>query len=178
MLRGKAIKVQKGEVRAAEKFLASTDAPGQIRWHPDCGAGGQCGEHSSFGRGVMEKPARRRQGRVDPVAATKKFRSQAKAAPKTALRQRTANAPRQGRNLSTCYVNYNEPGIGMDLLAVLAHNDIPYEIVNKEKCCGMPKLELGDLLMASRNSRRSICRCSRNTRVTATRSSPRFHPAR
>jgi Fe-S oxidoreductase len=46
---------------------------------------------------------------------------------------------------STCYVNYNEPGIGHDLLKVLAHNDIPYVIVDKESCCGMPKLELGDL---------------------------------
>jgi glycerol-3-phosphate dehydrogenase subunit C len=46
---------------------------------------------------------------------------------------------------STCYVNYNEPGIGHDLLKVLDHNDIPYVIVDKEKCCGMPKLELGDL---------------------------------
>ena len=46
---------------------------------------------------------------------------------------------------STCYINYNEPGIGMDLLAVLSHHDIAFEIVNKEKCCGMPKLELGDL---------------------------------
>jgi Fe-S oxidoreductase len=42
-------------------------------------------------------------------------------------------------------VNYNEPGIGHDLLKILDHNDIPYVIVEKEKCCGMPKLELGDL---------------------------------
>jgi glycerol-3-phosphate dehydrogenase subunit C len=46
---------------------------------------------------------------------------------------------------STCYVNYNEPGIGHDLLKVLEHNEVPYVIVEKEKCCGMPKLELGDL---------------------------------
>jgi glycerol-3-phosphate dehydrogenase subunit C len=46
---------------------------------------------------------------------------------------------------ATCYVNYNEPGIGLDLLKVLGHNDIPYVLVHKEKCCGMPKLELGDL---------------------------------
>src|SRR5690606_8917415 len=46
---------------------------------------------------------------------------------------------------ATCYVNYNEPGIGHDLLRVLAHNDIPYVIVEKERCCGMPRLELGDL---------------------------------
>jgi glycerol-3-phosphate dehydrogenase subunit C len=46
---------------------------------------------------------------------------------------------------ATCYVNYNEPGIGHDLLKVLEHNEIPYVVVEKEKCCGMPKLELGDL---------------------------------
>ena len=81
-----------------------------------------------------------------PSLATKKFRSQAKAAPKTVAPAKNGErTPGKVAIFSTCYVNYNEPGIGMDLLAVLAHNDIPYEIVNKEKCCGMPKLELGDL---------------------------------
>ncbi len=46
---------------------------------------------------------------------------------------------------STCYINYNEPGIGLDLLKILDHNEVPYTIVDKEVCCGMPKLELGDL---------------------------------
>src|SRR5207253_5579796 len=34
---------------------------------------------------------------------------------------------------------------GHDLLAILDHNEIPHVIVDKEVCCGMPKLELGDL---------------------------------
>jgi len=46
---------------------------------------------------------------------------------------------------ATCYVNYNEPGIGADLVKLLDHNEIPYEIVTREQCCGMPRLELGDL---------------------------------
>src|SRR5207248_6364502 len=46
---------------------------------------------------------------------------------------------------STCYVNYNEPGIGHDLVKVLRHNEIPWVIVPGEACCGMPKLEQGDL---------------------------------
>jgi glycerol-3-phosphate dehydrogenase subunit C len=46
---------------------------------------------------------------------------------------------------STCYVNYNEPGIGHDLLRILDHNAIPYVMVEKEACCGMPKFEQGDL---------------------------------
>jgi Fe-S oxidoreductase len=47
-------------------------------------------------------------------------------------------------------VNYNEPGIGHDLLRVLAHNEIPAVIVDREACCGMPKLELGDLEAVAR----------------------------
>ena len=46
---------------------------------------------------------------------------------------------------ATCFVNCNEPGIGNDLIKVLQHNDIAYTLVDKESCCGMPKLELGDL---------------------------------
>ena len=46
---------------------------------------------------------------------------------------------------STYFVNYDEPGIGHDLLEILDHNEVPYELVSKEKYCGMPTLELGDL---------------------------------
>jgi Fe-S oxidoreductase len=57
---------------------------------------------------------------------------------------------------ATCYVNYNEPGIGLDLLKVLRHNEIPYVVVSKEKCCGMPKLELGDLESVDEGKRANI----------------------
>jgi Fe-S oxidoreductase len=55
--------------------------------------------------------------------------------------------PTQGRVavFATCYGNYNEPRIGQDLIAVLQHNNIPVTLFDKEQCCGMPKLELGDL---------------------------------
>jgi Fe-S oxidoreductase len=46
---------------------------------------------------------------------------------------------------ATCYCNYNEPGIGEDLAAVFRHNEIPLTLAPREQCCGMPKLELGDL---------------------------------
>jgi Fe-S oxidoreductase len=32
-----------------------------------------------------------------------------------------------------------------DLVAVFRHNGIPVQLVGSEQCCGMPKLELGDL---------------------------------
>ena len=65
---------------------------------------------------------------------------------------------------ATCYVNYNEPGIGADLIKLLDHNQIPYEIVEKEQCCGMPKLELGDLDAVEKSWRANIpvlARCAK-----------------
>jgi glycerol-3-phosphate dehydrogenase subunit C len=56
-----------------------------------------------------------------------------------------AKTPGKVAIYATCYVNYNEPGIGHDLLKILDHNEIPACLVEKEACCGMPKLELGDL---------------------------------
>jgi len=46
---------------------------------------------------------------------------------------------------TTCYGNYNEPQMGLDLVRVFEHNDISIRLVGNEQCCGMPKLELGDL---------------------------------
>ncbi len=46
---------------------------------------------------------------------------------------------------ATCYGNYNSPEIGEDFVKVFQHNGIHIDIVPREKCCGMPKLELGDL---------------------------------
>ena len=45
----------------------------------------------------------------------------------------------------TCYGDHNEPQMVEDLVAVLNHNNVPVKILQDAKCCGMPKLELGDL---------------------------------
>ncbi len=46
---------------------------------------------------------------------------------------------------ATCYGNFNTPHIGEDFMQVYQHNGISIELVPSEKCCGMPKLDLGDL---------------------------------
>jgi len=45
----------------------------------------------------------------------------------------------------TCYGDHNEPQSVEDLVAVLNHNGVPVKILKDARCCGMPKLELGDL---------------------------------
>ena len=46
---------------------------------------------------------------------------------------------------TTCYGNRNLPSMVEDLVAVFRHNGIAVQISGSEQCCGMPKLELGDL---------------------------------
>ncbi len=45
----------------------------------------------------------------------------------------------------TCYGDHNEPEVLDDMIAVLNHNGIPVRLLKDARCCGMPKLELGDL---------------------------------
>ena len=45
----------------------------------------------------------------------------------------------------TCYGNHSCPEAVEDLAAVLNHNSMPVKVLADARCCGMPKLELGDL---------------------------------
>ena len=79
-----------------------------------------------------------------PELASKKFRSGAATSKEHSI-VNGDKTPGKVAIYATCYINYNEPSIGHDLLKILNHNEVSYVIVEKESCCGMPKLELGDL---------------------------------
>ncbi|HEY8118031.1 MAG TPA: heterodisulfide reductase-related iron-sulfur binding cluster [Methylophilaceae bacterium] len=144
MLRAKAIKFKKGEVSFSEKLLASTDMHGQFAGIPVVVQMVNAVNKTKVARAVMESVLDVDKDAWMPSFASKKFRSSAE---KSSSHPVTDGAKTPGKVAiySTCYVNYNEPGIGHDLLKILEHNEIPYVLVEKEKCCGMPKLELGDL---------------------------------
>ncbi len=66
-----------------------------------------------------------------------------------------ASAPAAGRKAvlyATCYVNYNDPGIGSATQAVLAKNGVETETVYPT-CCGMPQFEQGDLQSVAARAR-------------------------
>ncbi len=46
---------------------------------------------------------------------------------------------------TTCYGDRNLPAMCEDLAAVYGHNGIVVRVASSEACCGMPRLELGDL---------------------------------
>lgn len=144
MLRAKAIKFRQGRVRAGERFLASTDVHGSLAGIPVVVQTVNAVNRTRLARRAMDKTLGVHPDAWMPELAGRRFRWGARKSGSSVVTH-GERTPGKVAIFSTCYVNYNEPGIGHDLLKVLEHNAIPYVLVDKERCCGMPKFELGDL---------------------------------
>jgi Fe-S oxidoreductase len=144
MLRAKAVQFREGKPNFRDKLLTSTDALGKLASIPVVVQMVNAVNQNGVTRAVMDKTLGIHRDRILPTYTSATFRKRAAPRDDFAVRdgQRT---PGKVVIYSTCYINYNEPGIGHDLVKVLAHNEIPVRILEKEACCGMPKLELGDL---------------------------------
>ena len=151
MLRAKAIKFKQGGVKAGERFLASTDLHGQFAGIPVVVQAVNAINKTKLARRSMDKALGVHPDAWMPELATQRFRWSAAHQGRATVVTNGQRTPGRVAIFATCYVNYNEPGIGHDLVKLLEHNDIPYLIVDKESCCGMPKLELGDLESVARH---------------------------
>ena len=145
MLRAKAIKYKKGNIKIRDKVLTSTDNVGKFagipivaptinainKFTPDRkGLELVAGIHSKawlpkFESNNLRKRLKNHENEItaEPVGKTKG---------KIAL-------------FATCYMNKNEPGPGEDFFKVFEHNNIAVKLTEKENCCAIPKLELGNL---------------------------------
>ncbi len=144
MLRAKAVSFRKSGGRLRDRVLSSTDRLGSFAGIPIVTQAVNAVNQSGPGRWLAEKSLGVDRKAWRPDYAGTRFRRAARpdSSPPVRNGERT---PGKVAVYSTCYVNYNEPGIGHDLLKILAHNEIPHILVEHEACCGMPKLELGDL---------------------------------
>jgi Fe-S oxidoreductase len=145
MLRAKAVKFRQSGASMRDRLLSSTDAVGRLAAIPVVSTIVNAANRAPAARALMEKVIGVHHSRELPPYTSRKFRDAAKPEENFSVRDGSAGTPGKVAIYATCYVNYNEPGIGDDLLSVLAHNEIPVVLVGKEVCCGMPKLELGDL---------------------------------
>ena len=157
MLRAKAVQFKKGERRISHKLLSNTKVQAGVATLPVVSNVVNASNRSKPIRKIMDKmldlhpdahlpdfhskTLRRREGGRTPLAA------EAKAA-----------GPTRGKValFATCYCNANTPGIGQDLISVFEHNGIPVRLTDKEECCGMPKLEQGDLDTVEKYARKNI----------------------
>jgi glycerol-3-phosphate dehydrogenase subunit C len=155
MLRAKSARFRHEGAKLRDRLLTSTDALGKLATIPVVVQFVNAANRSGLARGLMQKTLGVHKDRVLPEYARAKFRSHAR--PNATFKVREGkSAPGKVAVFSTCYVNYNEPGIGHDLLRVLEHNEVPAVIVEKESCCGMPRFELGDLGAVARSKEANI----------------------
>src|SRR5438105_10738995 len=143
MLRAKAIKFRKG-VKFRDRLLSSTDATGKLAAIPVVAQTVNAVNSFKPARAAMQALLGVHQDRELPPYAPRKFRSAVPRSREFAIKD-GKHTPGKVAIFATCYANYNEPVMGHDLVALLEHNEIPYVLVEKEACCGMPKFELGDL---------------------------------
>jgi glycerol-3-phosphate dehydrogenase subunit C len=144
MLRAKAQKFLRGETKLRDRVLTSTERLGKLATIPVVVRAVNRANVTPLARMVMDGVLGVHPDRRLPPYAAKRFPQLAPKSVSWPVRdgQRT---PGKVALFATCYVTYNEPGIGLDLIQILQHNEIPYVRIEKEACCGMPKLELGDI---------------------------------
>ena len=155
MLRAKAVNFKKGDVKLRDKLLASTDKFGMFAGIPIVTEAVNAINRTGVMRSVMESTLGVDKKAWIPEYAPKTFPQLATASTAWPVKD-GEKTPGKVAIYATCYINYNEPGIGQDLIKILEHNQIPYELVDKEACCGMPKLELGDLEAVAANKDKNI----------------------
>ncbi len=146
MLRAKAVKYKQGKTRRRDKILTNTDRVSSLAGIPVVSGMVNSVNKSSAGRKMLTSMLG-----VHPDARIPEYHSKTLRKRLASKRKVQAQGEAAGTTtgkvalFTTCYGNYNEPHIGEDLVAVFEHNGIAVTIPEKERCCGMPKLELGDL---------------------------------
>ncbi len=145
MLRAKAEAHKRGETRLAAKLLSSTTAVGRLATIPVVVEAVNAANRSRAGRALLEKTLGvHRQARVPPYTS-RTARKRLKALDGGGEVRPAGRTRGKVALFVTCYGNFSLPQPVEDLAAVLRHNGIPVALVEREVCCGMPKLELGDL---------------------------------
>ncbi|OOY46752.1 heterodisulfide reductase-related iron-sulfur binding cluster, partial [Solemya velum gill symbiont] len=144
MLRAKAVKFREEGATFRDKLLSSTDTIGKLAGIPVVAGIVNSVNKNSSTRKLIENTLG-----VDARAKLPEYHSSTlrKRLSKNDSAQGEEAGPTKGKValFATCYGNYNAPSSGEDLKAVFEHNEIPVTLLEKEQCCGMPKLELGDL---------------------------------
>ncbi|MCX7892390.1 MAG: heterodisulfide reductase-related iron-sulfur binding cluster [Burkholderiales bacterium] len=156
MLRAKAVAYKRGEVGLRDRLLDDTDAVGQFAGIPIVTRAANAVNGTALGRKVLQKALGVDREAWMPDFAVDTLPSVAPASADFPVRD-GERTPGKVAVFATCYANYNEPGIALDLLKILAHNEIPYVLVD-QVCCGMPHMESGALEEVARQKEHNVPR--------------------
>ncbi len=150
MLRAKAVKFNQQGTSLRDKTLSSTDQVGKLASIPLVDVTVNRVNQTPLFRQALEKGFGVHHDAIIPPYHSKTMRRRLAGSPDERTPVPSGNCRGKVALYSTCYGNYSSPHIGEDFFAVFRHNGIPIDLVPKEQCCGMPKLELGDLQSVAR----------------------------
>jgi glycerol-3-phosphate dehydrogenase subunit C len=146
MLQAKAINYKQGNAKLRDKVLTSTDAVGSFAGIPVVAQTVNAVNKNSVMRKVMDKTIGIHSQAILPDFHSNNLRKRFKNRVKKEISVVPTDSTRgKVAVFATCYGNKNDPQLGEDLISIFEHNGIPVRLTDKEKCCGMPKMELGDL---------------------------------
>jgi glycerol-3-phosphate dehydrogenase subunit C len=146
MLRAKALGFKQGRTKLRDKIITSTDRIGSFASIPIVAnvvnAVNTNKQMRALLQGAIGIAADARLPAYHSQTLNKRTRRH-----KVDQSEAVASDKTQGKVaiFGTCYGQYNEPHLGEDLISVFEHNNIPTMVIPNTVCCGMPKLELGDL---------------------------------
>ena len=145
MLRAKAARFKASKPRWRDRLITSTDPVFDLLATPGAGKIANAAAANRTLRKVGERIAG-----IHKDSPLPKFH--AGSAAKRVRPVTPSRAPVAGSNTTgkvaiyvTCYGDHNEPEVVDDLVRVLERNEIAVKLLADTACCGMPKLELGDL---------------------------------
>ena len=157
MLRAKAVANRKGHVRARDRILSATDTVGGLASIAVAAPVVNTANKLRPTRVLLEKTLGVHRDATVPEyhsnTLAKRLRGH-----RSVEESGEAAEGTQGKValFGTCYGNFNEPALGEDLVAVFEHNGISVTLCDGVSCCGMPKLELGDLQAVDRARERNV----------------------
>ena len=146
MLRANAMRRENGQVSLRTKLttavMGRTDAIGKVATSMGVVTGVVMGaKPGSLIRKVVEKTAGISSVRLLAPFARTRFSTWFKNRPKTTMLNRQAKVA----VFPTCLVEYQDPGIGQDLIKVYERNGIECSLAGEVSCCGAPFLHSGDV---------------------------------
>jgi glycerol-3-phosphate dehydrogenase subunit C len=146
MLRAKAINHKAGETKASAKLISNTRMVGKLASIPVVVQTVNWANNNQTLRKGMEKVLGVHRDAQLPTYHSPTARKLQKNQQDIGLNA-VAAGPTSGKVaiFITCYGDHNHPKMVDDLITVLRHNNVAVKLLSKESCCGMPKLELGDL---------------------------------
>lgn len=145
MLRAKAVKFKNEGAKLRDQLLTSTDTVFGLTSIPLVDVTVNALNNNSGFRKVLESAAGIHHEAPIPRFHSNTLRKQVKPLIRNIEPVAVGETTGKLALYATCYGNYNSPDIGADFIKVFQHNGVHIDLVPKEKCCGMPKLELGDL---------------------------------